>query len=119
MIKSRYQDIPPYITKDGSQIRELMHPAVQGNLNQSLAEAIIPAGKKTFLHRHHSSEELYHITAGHGVMQLDEEKFEIRIGDTIAIPPGTAHAVENYGGEPLKILCCCSPPYSHDDTELL
>ncbi len=119
MIKSRYQDISPYITKDGSEIRELIHPAIQGNLNQSLAEAIIPAGKQTFLHRHHNSEELYHITAGHGVMQLGEEKFEVRIGDTIAIPPGTAHAVENYSEEPLKILCCCSPPYSHEDTELL
>lgn len=119
MIKSRYQDIPPYITKDGSEIRELMHPTVQGNDKQSLAEAIIPAGKQTLLHRHHSSEELYHITAGHGVMQLGEQKFEIRVGDTIAIPPGTAHAVENYGREPLKMLCCCSPPYSHDDTELL
>lgn len=119
MIKSRYQDIPAYITKDGSEIRELMHPAVQGNLSQSLAEAIIPAGKQTLLHRHHKSEELYHIVAGHGVMQLGEDKFEIRVGDTIAIPPGTAHAVENYGVEPLKILCCCSPPYSHDDTELL
>ncbi len=119
MIKSRYKDIPPYTTKDGSEIRELMHPAVQGNHNQSLAEAIIPAGKQTVLHRHNHSEEIYHITAGHGVMQLGVEKFEIRIGDTIAIPPGTPHAIENYGIEPLKILCCCSPPYSHDDTELL
>jgi mannose-6-phosphate isomerase-like protein (cupin superfamily) len=119
MIKSRYQDIPPYLTKDGSEIRELMHPSVHGNLNQSLAEAIIPPGKQTLLHRHHNSEELYHVIAGHGVMQLGEEKFGIRVGDTIVIPPGTAHAVENYGNEPLKILCCCSPPYSHDDTELL
>ena len=119
MIKSRYQEIPAYITKDGSEIRELMHPNVQGNRNQSLAEAIIPAGKQTLLHRHRHTEELYHITAGHGVMQLGEDKFEIRIGDTVTIPPGTAHAVENYGTEPLKILCCCSPPYSHEDTELL
>lgn len=119
MIKSRYQDIPAYITKDGSEIRELMHPTVQGNVNQSLAEAIIPAGKQTLLHCHHTSEELYHITAGHGLMQLGEVKFEIRVGDTVVIPPGTPHAVENYGREPLKILCSCSPPYSHDDTELL
>jgi mannose-6-phosphate isomerase-like protein (cupin superfamily) len=119
MIKSRYQNIPAYITKDGSEIRELMHPAVQGNRNQSLAEAIIPAGRQTLLHRHHLSEELYHVTHGQGLMQLGEEKFEIRAGDTVAIPPGIAHAVANYGREPLKILCCCSPPYSHDDTELL
>jgi hypothetical protein len=30
-MKSRYADIPAYVTKDGSEIRELMHPAVHGN----------------------------------------------------------------------------------------
>ena len=34
-----YRDIEPYVTKDGSEIRELMHPAVHGNEKQSLAEA--------------------------------------------------------------------------------
>lgn len=119
MTKTRYREIPSYTTKDGSVIRELMHPAVHGNSNQSLAEATIPSGHKTKLHSHHRSEELYHITSGHGLMMLGEEKFEIRVGDTIAIPPNTPHAVENFGNEPLVLLCCSAPPYSHDDTELI
>lgn len=118
-MKSRYREIPPYTTKDGSQIRELMHPAVHGNANQSLAEATVPPGCRTLLHRHRMSEELYHVTAGNGVMQLGEERFAISVGDTVAIPPGTPHAVQNVGNEPLVLLCCCSPPYSHDDTVLL
>jgi len=118
-MKTQYSDIPAYITKDGSEIRELMHPAVHGNANQSLAEAIVPVGEKTQLHRHLKSEEIYHITAGKGLMQLGEERFTIQAGDTIAIKPGTSHAVENTGNEPLKILCCCAPPYSHGDTDLL
>jgi len=36
-----YEEIEPYITKDGSIIRELIHPAVHGNSNQSLAEATV------------------------------------------------------------------------------
>ncbi len=119
MIKTRYREVPAYTTKDGSEIRELIHPDAHGNHNQSLAEARIPPGQTTLLHRHNHSEELYHITSGHGLMLLDNEKFEIRVGDTVLIPPGTPHAVENFGGEPLVMLCCCSPPYSHDDTELL
>ena len=119
MIKTRYREIPSYTTRDGCEIRELMHPSVHGNSQQSLAEATIAPGQTTHLHCHHRSEELYHITAGHGLMRLGEEKFEIRVGDTIAIMPGTAHAVENFGSEPLVMLCCCTPPYSHDDTELL
>jgi mannose-6-phosphate isomerase-like protein (cupin superfamily) len=119
MIRSRYPDIAAYITKDGSEIRELMHPQVQGNALQSLAEAIVPPGKQTKPHRHRTSEELYHISAGHGLMMLGDERFPIHSGDTIAIPPGTPHSVENTGDEPLRILCCCTPPYSHNDTELL
>ncbi len=40
-------------------------------------------------------------------------------GDTLLIPPGTAHCVTATGDEPLYILCCCSPAYAHEDTELL
>ncbi|AKB55531.1 hypothetical protein A9239_06475 [Methanosarcina sp. A14] len=54
---TRYEEIEPYITKDGSIIRELMHPSVHGNSNQSLAEATVPAGGKTLLHKHHLTED--------------------------------------------------------------
>jgi mannose-6-phosphate isomerase-like protein (cupin superfamily) len=52
-------------------------------------------------------------------MTLGESQFEICVGDSIAILPGTPHCVENKGSEALHILCCCAPAYSHDDTELL
>ncbi|HEY0721468.1 MAG TPA: cupin domain-containing protein [Gammaproteobacteria bacterium] len=53
------------------------------------------------------------MTAGSGVMWLGEERFVITAGDTIAIPTGVAHAVENKGGGPPVLLCCCAPLYSH------
>jgi mannose-6-phosphate isomerase-like protein (cupin superfamily) len=118
IIKSTYAAVQPYITKDGSIIRELMHPAAQGNRNQSLAEAIVPPGGKTHLHSHQQAEELYHFTAGQGVMQLDDQRFPVQAGDTICIPPGILHAVSNPGAVELCILCVCCPPYSHDDTDL-
>ena len=39
--------------------------------------------------------------------------------DTVVIATGVAHKLWNTGEEPLVLLCCCSPPYSHDDTVLL
>ena len=116
---THYDKIPAYITKDGSTIRELIHPDHQGNRNQSLAEATVPSGTQTLLHRHKQTEELYHITAGEGVMRLNDEEFSVSVGDTVLIPPGTPHAIKNRGNSELKLLCCCAPPYSHDDTELL
>lgn len=117
--RSAYDRIEPYVTKDGSLIRELMHPDVHGNRAQSLAEATLPRGSRTHLHRHRHTEELYHFTGGEGVMILGDERIPVRAGDTVAIAPGTPHALENTGREPLTLLCACSPPYSHDDTELL
>lgn len=119
MSKTTYADVVPYLTRDGSVIRELMHPASHAVRNQSLAEAIVEPGQTTRRHRHHITEELYHVTEGCGHMLLGDETFEVVPGDTVLIPPGTAHAIENTGHQPLRLLCCCSPPYSHDDTELL
>jgi mannose-6-phosphate isomerase-like protein (cupin superfamily) len=118
-MKSSLRNITPYITKDGSEIRELMHPKAQGNQLQSLAEANIQAGSRTLLHRHRRTEEIYHVTAGVGMMTLGGETFQLGAGDTVCIPPGTAHCIENTGPGPLRILCCCSPAYSHEDTELV
>lgn len=114
-----YSTVPPYRTKDGSEIRELMHPSVHGNTAQSLAEATVPAGGKTLLHRHAASEELYHITAGAGVMTLGENRFRVAVGDTVCIRPGTPHCIEALGESSLVLLCCCSPAYEHADTELI
>jgi len=118
-MKTTYEKIQPYPTRDGSEIRELMHPDHHTSRHQSLAEAIIAPGQCTALHRHRRSEELYHITAGRGRMMLGPETFDVDPGDTICIPPGTPHCIQNTGDAPLHILCCCSPAYSHDDTELL
>jgi mannose-6-phosphate isomerase-like protein (cupin superfamily) len=118
-VKTTCAGVAPYVTKDGSEIRELMHPAVHGNRAQSLALATVPPGAETALHLHRVTEELYHVTAGVGLMTLGADAFEVHPGDTVCIPPGTPHRVRSIGAGPLKLLCCCSPAYSHDDTELL
>ena len=116
---TQYRNIAAYITKDGSEIRELMHPSINGNVQQSLAEATVPVGTETLKHRHNKTEEIYHILHGSGVMQLGDQLLNVAVGDTVCIAPGTIHNVRNTGDIPLKILCSCSPPYSDSDTELM
>lgn len=113
---TRYNDIATYITKDGSSIRELMHPTQHGNRNQSLAEATVPVGARTRLHRHERSEEIYYILAGEGLMTLGDASFPIIEGDSVCIAAGTAHCIANVGAIPLRILCACAPAYAHGDT---
>ena len=118
-MKTSRAAIVPYVTKDGSLIRELLHPAVHGNDNLSLAEAEIAPGAATALHRHPRAEEIYHVLAGTGSMTLGDEQFSLAAGDTVLIRPGLPHRVANTGNEPLRILCCCAPPYAHADTEVI
>jgi mannose-6-phosphate isomerase-like protein (cupin superfamily) len=117
--KTAYNEITPYVTLDGSLIRELMHPRMHGNHAQSLAEATVAAGASTRLHRHARAEELYHFTSGEGRMTLAERTFSVRPGDTVLIAAGMPHRLQNTGDQPLRVLCCSTPAYADDDTELL
>jgi mannose-6-phosphate isomerase-like protein (cupin superfamily) len=115
----RREDREPFETKDGSTVVELAHPAFSVAKNQSLAEAAVPAAGETVSHLHPRAEEIYAFTAGRGRMALGEEVFEVAAGDTVVIPPGTPHKLWADADGPLVLLCASSPPYSHEDTELL
>lgn len=113
---TRSEEISSYVTKDGSSVREFIHPSIHGNTNLSLAEAVVLPGKSTLSHYHRLSEELYHVTQGVGQVAVGKDKVEVKPGDTVCIPPATVHNATNTGAEDLKILCIMSPPYSHEDT---
>ena len=104
----------PFTTKDGSTIRSLLDLSNAPVRNQSLAEATLPAGAETERHYHRLSEELYYLTAGRGLMEIDGSEHEVSPGDAILIPAGAWHQIRAI--EPLRFLCCCAPPYSHEDT---
>jgi mannose-6-phosphate isomerase-like protein (cupin superfamily) len=118
-VASRRDAVPAYRTLDGSEIRELVHPDRHAARRQSLAEASVAPGARTQRHRHLDSEEIYYILAGRGRMSLDDARFEVGPGDSIVIPPGSAHCIECLGEATLRFLCCCAPAYAHADTELL
>jgi mannose-6-phosphate isomerase-like protein (cupin superfamily) len=105
----------PFITKDGSEIRELLAYRNSVIRNQSLAEATIAPGAATQEHYHPKSEEIYYILRGAGRMKLDGELRDVGPLDAIAIPPGARHKIWNTGPDPLVLLCCCAPAYENDD----
>ena len=111
-------EVPPFVTKDGSEIRELLAYRNSCIRLQSLAEARLAPGTATTPHYHKKTEEIYFILQGQGEMQLDGQRRRVRPGDAIAIPPGSVHTIRNTGPEVLRFLCCCAPPYEHEDTVL-
>lgn len=109
-------EVTPFITKDGSEIRELLAHRNSVIRHQSLAEARLPAGASTQEHFHPKAEEIYYITHGTGRMRIEGETREVKAGDAVAIPPRCKHKLWNTGPETLRLLCCCAPAYEHDDT---
>jgi mannose-6-phosphate isomerase-like protein (cupin superfamily) len=105
-----------FVTKDGSEIRELLAYRNSSIRNQSLAEARLPSGGSTQEHYHKRTEEIYYLTHGTGRIRIDGDLRDVSAGDAIAILPGQKHKLWNTGESVLRLLCCCAPPYEHSDT---
>lgn len=116
---ARYDQLRPYVTADGSTIREWAGPGYSPAQNQSLAEATVEPGGATTAHYHPRAEELYLFRSGRGRLRVGDEERDVQPGDCVVIPPGTVHKLWNTGEEPLVLVCACSPAYSHEDTVLV
>ncbi len=109
-LRNREHDAAPFVTKDGSTIREYFHTGLQ-----SLAEASLGAGAATQRHYHARSEEIYLILEGGGELDVDGERRQVGPGDAVLIPPHAWHEL-TAGEDGVRLLCCCVPPYADDDT---
>ena len=116
MRTSQRDALTPFVTRDGSTIRELAGPAWSAVERQSLAEATVDPGGETAEHFHPHTEEIYYFVGGAGRMRLGEQEDVIAAGACVVIPPGVPHKLWNTGDEALVLLCCCVPAYSDDDT---
>ena len=106
----------PFTTADGSTIRSILDCTNAPVENQSLAEASLLSGGSTQRHFHKVSEELYFILEGSGTMEINGTSQQVTVGDAILIPTDQWHQISADKGTELRFLCCCSPPYSHEDT---
>ena len=109
-------DCEAFVTKDTSQIREIMAYRNSACERMSLAEATLPPGGHTHCHHHPKTEEIYYVLSGSGRVQSGAEERDIGPGDAILHPPGVPHEAWNTGTTPLVFLCVCSPAYEHEDT---
>ncbi len=106
----------PFATADGSTIRSLLDLSTAPVQHQSLAEATLSPRGATERHYHRQSEEIYYVTSGRGEIEIDGARASVEPGDAILIPPGAWHQITASGDGDLTFLCCCAPPYRHEDT---
>lgn len=114
MIVRNLSSQKPFTTADGSRIRSILDRTNAPVKNQSLAEAVLPAQTSTQRHHHKKSEEFYFILEGRGTMEINGNVRQVGPGDAVLIPPEAWHQITAESA--LRFLCCCAPPYSHEDT---
>lgn len=102
---------------DGSKITELFGMPTEKIKEMSLAYAKVTVGKKTDEHLH-KFWEIYTIVKGRGRMHLDGKEKEVGEGDSVLIPSGKNHFIENIGEGELEFYCFCVPAFTPEETEM-
>ena len=64
---------------------------------------IFETGGRTPLHKHDHAHEMFYVLDGSGRAHCDGATYDLAKGDTLVLPPGMDHVVENVG--PNRLYC--------------
>jgi mannose-6-phosphate isomerase-like protein (cupin superfamily) len=107
-------DCPEFTANDGCQIREWLHPKNDSiELPYSIAIATVAIGKQSYKHKLEQAE-VYLITAGKGLMHIDDEEREVNVGDAVYIEPLRTQWIENVSEVALCFTAIVNPPWSDE-----
>lgn len=70
---------------------------------------IFDVGGKTPPNRHEAAHEMFYVLSGRGRAYCQGEVYEVEKGDTLVLPPGLEHVVENLGPDKLYCLTVMVP----------
>lgn len=60
-----------------------------------VARHALQAGKRSDYHQHPDAEQFYYVLRGQGHMIVDDERYPVREGDVVYLPPGVRHRAVN------------------------
>lgn len=70
-------------------------------------------------HLHTNANEIQYYLEGTGTIWLGDKEVQIKPGDLVIIPKGTAHGGTKTEGAPFKAIAIKTPPQAPDDIKLL
>jgi len=102
-----WQQFPAHF--GGALSKALVHPKTTGA--QELDYRISTYAPMAYVERHvhKRQEQVYHILAGEGLMEIDGTKTVVRKDDVIFIAPGSWHGIENTGLGQLTFIVVSAP----------
>jgi mannose-6-phosphate isomerase-like protein (cupin superfamily) len=70
-------------------------------------------------HMHPNTNEIQYILEGTGTIWLGDKEVQVKPGDLVIIPKGTAHAGTKPDSRTFKSIAIKTPPQAPDDTKML
>lgn len=114
MFVKNINDCAKFTANDGCQIQEWLHPKNDNiDLPYSVAIATVDIGQHSYKHKLEQAE-VYLITAGKGLMHINDEQKEVKAGDAVYIEPSRIQWIENIGDEVLAFTAIVNPPWSDE-----
>jgi len=80
----------------------------------SVIEERMPPGTAEQRHRHARARQFFYLLEGEAVLELEAARYQLRRGEGLHVPPGTAHQMHNVSMADVRFLVVSSPK-SHGD----
>ena len=82
----------------------LIEQGIAPSLALTMGQTVIYPTGSTTGHSHDDMEEVYYVISGEGEMVVGEDRFPIKTGDALYVPPGDFHTTFQKGNLPLTIV---------------
>jgi len=91
---------------------------VEGEI-QTVNSALLPTGKAFTPHYHTDRQEVFIIIRGNAKITVDAEEATLGEGDTVVIPVGSVHKMENIGTEDTEFIVIAVSKGTDDRTVIV
>lgn len=75
-----------------------------GGKIETVNMALLPLGKVFTPHYHTNRQEVFIMTRGNAKIAIDEEEASLGEGDTVVVPVGSVHRMENIGTQDVEFI---------------
>ena len=94
------------LTVENNQYRKILHTT---QTMQLVVMSILP-GREIGGEIHPRTSQFIRVDKGKAAATIGNNKYRLKDGDAVVIPPGFWHNIRNTGTEPLKLYTIYSPP---------
>ena len=105
------------ISPDDTNRLVLVFDPLGEQANFVFAIEIFDVGGRTPPNVHSAAQEMFYVLSGEGIAYSEGNSIRFRRGDSLLLPPGTAHQIENTG--PGRLYCLTVMVPNQDFAELI